>query len=64
MGIPYAVSMCWKGMDFVTYWRRAIYGAAAARLIADATKACDPEEAFIAALSTSDAPPNEKPGKK
>jgi two-component system cell cycle response regulator len=43
-------------LDLVDYWRRCIYGASAARRIAMALAgpgragACDPEEAFIAAL--------------
>lgn len=36
--------------DFLDYWRRSIFTAAAARRIATATKACDPEEAFMAGL--------------
>ncbi len=36
--------------DLVAYWRRGVYGAAAARLLAERTRACDPEEVFIAAL--------------
>jgi diguanylate cyclase (GGDEF)-like protein len=39
-----------KGFDLVTYWRRSVYSAAAARVLAKATRACDPEEAFIASL--------------
>ena len=38
------------GFDFLEYWRRAVYSAAAARTIADAVRACNPEEAFVAAL--------------
>jgi diguanylate cyclase (GGDEF)-like protein len=38
------------GFDFMEYWRRAVYSAAAARTIADAVRACNPEEAFVAAL--------------
>ncbi|CAG0970608.1 Response regulator PleD [Phycisphaerales bacterium] len=37
-------------LDLVAYWRRAVYGAAAARVIALGTRACDPEEAFTGAL--------------
>lgn len=36
--------------DMLQYWRRSIYSAAAARTLAEATHAHDPEEAFIAAL--------------
>ncbi len=36
--------------DFVDYWRRDIYGAVAARELAQVTKICDPEIAFLAAL--------------
>lgn len=36
--------------DFLRYWRRSIYSAAAARQVAMLTRACDPDEAFIAAL--------------
>jgi len=36
--------------DFVTYWRRAVYSAAAARRIALLTRAADPEDAYLAAL--------------
>lgn len=36
--------------NFLDYWRRSIFTAAAARRIATATKICDPEEAFMAAL--------------
>lgn len=36
--------------DFMDYWRRSIYSAAAAREIALAHRTCDPEEAFVAAL--------------
>jgi diguanylate cyclase (GGDEF)-like protein len=39
-----------RAFDLVAYWRRGVYGAAAARLLAERTRACDPEEAFIAAL--------------
>lgn len=39
-----------RGFDLVAYWRRAIYSAAGARLLARRTRVCDPEEAFIAAL--------------
>jgi diguanylate cyclase (GGDEF)-like protein len=36
--------------DMLAYWRRAIYGAAAARELASHTRRCDPEEAFVGAL--------------
>lgn len=36
--------------DFLDYWRRSIYSAAAARQIALLAKRCDPDEAFVAAL--------------
>ncbi len=36
--------------DFMTYWRRSMYTAAAARHIANLTKRCDPDEAFVTAL--------------
>lgn len=36
--------------DFLSYWRRSIYSAAAAREIALLHKRCDPDEAFMAAL--------------
>ncbi|MBL9120809.1 MAG: HDOD domain-containing protein [Phycisphaerae bacterium] len=36
--------------DFMTYWRRCMYCAAAARHIAVLTRRCDPDEAFVAAL--------------
>ncbi|HRP62664.1 MAG TPA: HDOD domain-containing protein [Phycisphaerales bacterium] len=36
--------------DYVDYWRRSIYSAAAARLIAIHAGTCDPEEAFLGAL--------------
>lgn len=39
-----------SGFDLAAYWRRTIYSAAAARLIARLTRSCDPEEAFVAAL--------------
>lgn len=38
------------GFDMIEYWRRCAYSAAAARRIATLRGACDPEEAFIAAL--------------
>lgn len=36
--------------DFLSYWRRSIYAAAAAREIALLHKRCDPDEVFMAAL--------------
>ena len=36
--------------DYVDYWRRDLHSAAAARALADRVRACDPEEAFVAAL--------------
>lgn len=36
--------------DYVDYWRRSVYSAAAARLIAIHAGTCDPEEAFLGAL--------------
>ncbi len=39
-----------RGFDLTAYWRRTIYSAAAARLLARRTRQCDPEEAFIGAL--------------
>jgi len=36
--------------DLEAFWRRAIYGAAGARAVALATKACDPDEVFVGAL--------------
>ena len=36
--------------DFVEYWRRSLYVAAAAREIAIMHRRCDPDEAFIGAL--------------
>lgn len=38
------------GFDFLTYWRRSIYTAAAAREIAQRHRRCDPDEAFLTAL--------------
>ena len=38
------------GFDLPAYWRRAVYSAAAARAVAKATRRCDAEEAFVAAL--------------
>ncbi|MFM9958352.1 MAG: HDOD domain-containing protein [Phycisphaerales bacterium] len=39
-----------EGFDLSEYWRRGIYSATAARLIATATGATDPDEAFTACL--------------
>jgi diguanylate cyclase (GGDEF)-like protein len=39
-----------EGFDVDDHWRRSIYGAAATRVIAARTGACDPDEAFAAAL--------------
>lgn len=39
-----------KGLDLQAYWRRGIYSAAGARNIAVLTSACDPDEAFTAAI--------------
>jgi diguanylate cyclase (GGDEF)-like protein len=36
--------------DFMSYWRRSMYSAAAAKHIASVTRRCDPDEAFVAAL--------------
>jgi diguanylate cyclase (GGDEF)-like protein len=36
--------------DFLDYWRRSLYAAAAAREIATLGRHCDPDEAFVAAL--------------
>ncbi|MBL9150627.1 MAG: GGDEF domain-containing protein [Phycisphaerae bacterium] len=36
--------------DFLSYWRRSIYSAAAAKHLAVATRRCDPDEAFVAGL--------------
>ncbi len=36
--------------DFDDYWRRSIITASAARALAGITRACDPDEAFVAAL--------------
>ncbi len=36
--------------DFVEYWRRSLFSAAAAREIALITRRCDPDEAFVTAL--------------
>lgn len=45
------ISQGQRGGDvLVKHWRRAVFGAAAARRIAQELGHCDPEEAFIAAL--------------
>ena len=36
--------------DFISYWRRCMYSAAAAKHVAAKTRRCDPDEAFVAAL--------------
>lgn len=36
--------------DLAGYWRRMVYSAAAARIVAKTTRACDPDDAFVAAL--------------
>ncbi len=36
--------------NFVEYWRRGTYSAAAAKLLAKKLRSCDPDEAFLAAL--------------
>ncbi len=36
--------------NFLDYWRRSLYSAAAAREIALRTRRCDPDEAFVTAL--------------
>ncbi len=41
---------CDEEFDLPDYWRRCLASAAAARRIAMTTGACDPEEAFVAAL--------------
>jgi diguanylate cyclase (GGDEF)-like protein len=38
------------GLDLIAHWRRAMYGAVAARLAATRLRECDPDEAFLAAL--------------
>jgi diguanylate cyclase (GGDEF)-like protein len=47
---PQAEDKNQASFDFVDYWRRDIYGAVAARELAQVTKICDPEIAFLAAL--------------
>ncbi|MBX3382723.1 MAG: HDOD domain-containing protein [Phycisphaeraceae bacterium] len=39
-----------QSFDMLAYWRRAVYSASGARLLALSTNACDPEEAFVGAL--------------
>ncbi|MGI9015225.1 MAG: HDOD domain-containing protein [Phycisphaerales bacterium] len=39
-----------SGFDFEEYWRHCMYSAAAARILAEQTRVCDPEEAFVTAL--------------
>ncbi len=39
-----------QSMDLTAYWRRSIHAASAARVLAEATGGCDPEEPFTAAL--------------
>lgn len=39
-----------EGFNLTAHWRRAIYGAAAARTIANTVETVDPDEAFLAAL--------------
>jgi two-component system, cell cycle response regulator len=39
-----------KSFDMLTYWRRSVYSAAAARSIAMSQRLYDPEEAFIGAM--------------
>lgn len=39
-----------KQFDMLSYWRRAVYSAAGARVIGMTLRRCDPEEAFIGAL--------------
>lgn len=39
-----------SGFDMEAYWRRAIYGAAAARVLATHGRQVDPEEAFVGSL--------------
>jgi len=36
--------------DYETYWRRGLYCGVASRIIADATRVADPEEAFLGGL--------------
>lgn len=39
-----------SGFDLEGYWRRSVYGAAAARILSLRSRACDPDEVFIATL--------------
>ena len=39
-----------EDFDYDTYWRRGLYSGVASRIIADATKVADPEEAFLGGL--------------
>jgi diguanylate cyclase (GGDEF)-like protein len=39
-----------QSFDMLAYWRRAVYTASGARLLAQSTQACDPEEVFVGAL--------------
>ncbi|MBX3375400.1 MAG: HDOD domain-containing protein [Phycisphaeraceae bacterium] len=39
-----------SGFDLLAYWRRSVYSAAAARIIAKIANDCDPDEVFVAAL--------------
>jgi len=39
-----------SGFNLTAHWRRAIYGAASARVIANSVDSVDPDEAFLAAL--------------
>lgn len=39
-----------KGFDHLTYWRRSLYAATAARLLAQRVNVTQPEECFLAAL--------------
>lgn len=36
--------------DFLSYWRRSMYAAAASKHLAIVTRRCDPDEAFVAGL--------------
>lgn len=39
-----------QGFDLGTYWKRSIYAAAAGKIIAEESNACDPDEAFTGSL--------------
>lgn len=39
-----------EAFDLTAYWRRAVYSAAAARVLAVATRKADPDDAFVGAL--------------